>query len=243
MTALGRHDGRSRRTRQRRGITLIEVMVAMAILAIVATLMYTGFAQTARNKRRIEHEVDRHHEIRLGLERIARELSMAYMSDQLNPSPALQVVQTGFVGKEGGHGSRVDFTSFSHRRLYRDAHESDQNELSYFLTDHPEDSSRTVLARREQRRIDDDFRKGGSSQILIEDVESFELSYLDPLSGEWTGSWDSTQAAMQFNRLPSQVRIVIEVPNVRGKGPDEKFGTRAWIPLRFALNHATYQAK
>jgi general secretion pathway protein J len=227
----------------RRGVTLIEVMVAMAIIAIVSTLLYTGFSQTARNKRRVEHEIHRQHEIRMGLERIARELSMAYVSAELNPNLALQVVKTAFVGTDSGKGSRVDFTSFSHQRLYRDAHESDQNELSYFLADHPEDKRQTVLARRSQRRIDDDPRDGGQSQVLIEDVAGFELSYLDPQTGNWLSTWDTTQAAMQPNRLPSQVLIKVTVPNIRGNGPDQTFATRASLPLQFALNHVSYRAR
>ena len=167
---------------------------------------------------------------------------MAYTSAQRNPDESLQPMITAFIAKQKGTGTRLDFTSFSHIRLYRDAHESDQNELSYFVTDHPEDSSRDVLARREQRRVDEDPQEGGISQILVDDVISFELSFLDPLSGEWLSSWDTTQAAMQPNRLPSQVKILLTIPNIRGRGPDQTFGTRAAIPIRFALNHAIYKA-
>ena len=229
--------------RLRRGMTLIEVMVAMLIIAMVATLLYSGFAQTARNKKRIEDEMLRYHEIRMGIERMTKELSMAFVSAQLNKSPALQVIKTGFVGTERGKGSRIDFTSFSHQRLYRDAHESDQNELSYYITDDPEDPSRSVLARREQQRIDDDPQEGGQAQILISDVIGFELSNLDPLTGEWVGTWDTTQAAMQPNRLPTQVFIKVTVPNVRGNGPEQTFGTRASLPLTYALNHAMYRGQ
>jgi general secretion pathway protein J len=227
--------------RSSQGVTLIEVIVATAILAIVSTLLYSGFAQTARNKKLIESEAARHHEIRMGLERVARELSMAFVSAQPNPNEALQVVKTGFVAKEEGGGSRIDFTSFSHQRLYRDAHESDQNELGYFLTDDPDDRSKKALARREQRRIDDDPLEGGTAQVLIHDVKSFELSFLEPLTTEWLTTWDTTQAAMQPNRLPTQVKIVLTVPNVRGRGPEQTFVTRASLPLQYALNHATYR--
>src|SRR5207237_6497019 len=92
------------------GVTLIEVMVAMAIIAIVSTLLYTGFVQTAHNKERIETEVDRQHEIRMGLERVAREVSMAFVSAHLNPLPALQNSISAFVGTDSGRGSRIDFT-------------------------------------------------------------------------------------------------------------------------------------
>ena len=75
----------------------------------------------------------------MGIERMVRELQMAFVSAQINPSPALQVVNTAFVGSDFMAGSRIDFTSFSHQRLYRDAHESDQNELSYYVDDDPHD--------------------------------------------------------------------------------------------------------
>lgn len=227
--------------RQRAGVTLVEVMVATTIIAIVTSLMYTGFAQTALNKRRIESEVDRYHEIRMGLERMARELSMAYVSSQLNPNEALRPMLTAFVAKDDGSGSRVDFTSFSHRRLYRDAHESDQNELGYFVTDNPEDPSREVLARREQHRIDDDPLTGGRVQILIDDVVRLELSFLDPISQEWVTTWDTTQATMQPARLPAQVLIRVTVPNVRGEGHEQTFATRASFGIRYSLNHAIYR--
>jgi general secretion pathway protein J len=237
-----RMPSRSLRARRARSaVTLIEVMVAMTIIAIVSTLLYTGFTQTASNKKRIESEMERHHEIRMGLERMARDLSMAFVSAQLNPDGSLQSVKTAFVGKEAGGGSRIDFTAFAHQRLYRDAHESDQCELAYFLTDDPDDSSKDSLARREQARIDDDPLDGGKAQVLIRDVEEFELEYLDPVSAEWISSWDTTQGAMQPNRLPTQVRIRVTVPNVRGRGPSVTFATRASLPLTYALNHATYR--
>lgn len=221
------------------GIGLIEVMVAVAIMGMLMTLVYSGFVQTSKNKQRIEAQLDRSHEIRMGLERMARELSMAYVSAQINPDPSLQPMLTAFVLKEKGDGSRIDFNSFSHMRLYRDAHESDQNELSYFVTDHPDDPSRKVLARREQRRLDDKPQEGGEIQILIDNVESLEIQVLDPMTLEWQSTWDTTQAAMQPNRLPIQAKIILTVPKLYGRG-EETFGTRTALPMQYALNHAIY---
>jgi general secretion pathway protein J len=223
------------------GMTLIEIMAAMAILAIVASLLYSAFVQTSRTKQRIEGELDRYHEIYSAIDRIAQELSMAYTSAHRNPNEVLRTMISGFVAKETGSNSRVDFTSFSHRRLYRNAHESDQNELSFFVANDPKDTAKRVLARREQRRVDDDFTKGGQSQILIEDIKKFELSFFDPLTSEWAGNWDTTQTAMQPNRLPMQAKILITVPNVTGRGPDQTFGTRTSFPITYALNFAAYK--
>ena len=152
----------STRIRRRHGMTIIEVMVSIVILAMIMAMVWGGFSQTAKNQKRIEGELDRAHAIRVALERMTRELSAAFVSAQFNSNGgAQQVVKTAFVGADRGSGDRLDFTSFSHRKLFRDAHESDQNELGYFLTTDPEDSSREVLARREDNRIDVDPLKGG----------------------------------------------------------------------------------
>lgn len=228
------------RQRSQAGVTLVEAMVAIAILSIVSALVWGGYDQTLKNKQRIEGNVDRNHMIFAALDRMQREMHMAFVSVHMNPSPSLQTVQTCFVGKDRGQRDRIDFTSFSHQRLITDAHESDQNELSYFITAHPDDSSIKVLARREQNRIDDDCQEGGRVQILVEDVEGLDLEYLDPTTNQWVRNWNSTQATGQPNRLPSQVKIVLTVPNPRRRGAELAFGTRANIPIRHALNHAIY---
>ncbi len=225
---------------RRRGFTLIEAMVSIMILAIVATLLWQGFVQTSRNKKMVEDEADRYHEIESALDRMQRELSMAFMSAQQNDNPSLQVVHTGFIGRDRGRGDRVDFTSFSHQRLFRDAHESDQNEISYFVTRDPDDSTIRVLARREQNRIDDDPQKDGRIQILVGNIENFELEYYDPVSEEWQNEWDSTQLTAQPNRLPTQVKITLTVPDLHNPRRHQVFGTRATLPMVWALNHSTY---
>lgn len=228
-------------TRARSGMSLVEVMVAMTIFAVVASLLYGGFAQTARVKERVESQLEREHEIRSGLERMAQELTTAYTSNQRNINEALRTMQTGFVAKEQGSNTKLYFSSFSHRRLYRNAHESDQNELAYFVTADPEETTQDVLARREQRRVDEDLEKGGQIQVLIRNVRGFEIQFFDPLTKEWTTSWDTTSAAGQPNRLPLQAKINVKVPNLNGKGPDQTFGTRTWFPATYALNFTLYK--
>jgi general secretion pathway protein J len=227
--------------RRRAGMTLVEVMVAMSIFAIVASLLYSGFVQTSRNKERIEKQLDREHEIRNGIERIAQELATAYTSAQRNINESLRTMLTGLVAKDEGSNSKINFSSFSHRRLYRNAHESDQNELAYFVTQDPDNNSQDVLARREQRRVDDDLEKGGQTQILISNVTGFELSFFDPITGEWSSTWDTTQSASQPNRLPMQAKIKVTVPNLSGRGPNQTFGTRTWFPNTYALNFTMYR--
>ena len=224
----------------KRGFTLLEIMLAVSVLSLVGTLIYGGFSQTALNKARVEADVERSRIIHMALDRMARELTMAFVSTHVNPSLDLRVVDTAFIGNDRGKSDRIDFTSFSHRRLYRNARESDQNEISYFVTEHPDDPGVQVLARREQNRIDDDPRRGGKSQILVENVEELNLEYFDPLLTDWVQTWDTEDVLAQPNRLPTQVRIRLSVKDPRRRGETQSFGTRVVIPLTYALNHANY---
>ena len=248
MSPSTRHDSglhgsgllRSGRTRSRagtRGFSLLEVMIAMAVLAMIAVMTWTAISQVTRSKEVISRRLDRHHALTAALERMSRELSMAYVSERDGTS-ASPVAASAFIGTDRGRGDRLDFTSFSHQRLVANSHESDQNELSYFLTADPENRNQTVLARREQNRIDEDPEHGGRVEILVRDVTDLEFEYLDPNDLQWVRDWDSTNTTRQFNRLPSQVRITLSYHDRSGR--TRTIGTRAVVPLRFALNHANY---
>ena len=179
----------------RRGVTLIEVMVALTIFAMISTMVYSAFSTTARHKVAAEEQLDRYHMLSSSLERMAREISMAYVSNHRNANSSLNVMETAFHGHDHGDRDRLDFTSFSHQRLYRNAHESDQNEISYFMTRHPEHPNQWVLARREQNRPDEDAEHGGNVEILIDDVRSLQIEYLEPGTYRWVREWDARAPA------------------------------------------------
>lgn len=228
---------------RRRGFTLIEVMVAMLVFSMLATLVYSGFSQATRNRERLKAQNAFFQSTSLSLERMARELSMAYVSTHLNPSFNLRESETGFIGRSRLGRDRVDFASFAHRRMRQDAKESDQSEIGYFLTRDPEarGTRSYVLARREQFPIDKDPKSGGRIVGLVKNVESLELRYLDPQSWEWLRSWDTTQGATgQPNRLPAQVKIILKVRPPYNSDTVLTFGTRAVLGIRWGLNHANY---
>ncbi|MGB5812767.1 MAG: type II secretion system protein GspJ, partial [Polyangiales bacterium] len=111
---------------------------------------------------------------------------------------------------------------------------------SYFVTEDPDEPGERVLARREQNRIDEDPSRGGKSQILVRGIEEFNIEYFDPLLSEWVANWATDDRFKQPNRLPTQVRVRITAKDPGRPGKAQTFGTRATLPLTFALNHANY---
>jgi general secretion pathway protein J len=209
------------RATKARGLTLLEVLVSVAILALVSMLIYGAFDGMQRSRTGIARIDERYHQGRQALARMSRELQSAFLSLQMPQLTTAVARTTLFLGTDSGQSDRIDFTSFSHQRLQRNVHESDQNELSYFMGRDPDRSDKYDLLRREQREIDLDPAKGGVVSVLCEDVTAFDVQYLEPLNDTWLDSWDSSQATSTytFNRLPLEVRIHLVLKGGEGDRP------------------------
>lgn len=230
--------------RSRRGFTLVELLVAIAIMAGISALIYGAFSGMRHTREGLERLQDRYREGRLAMARITRELQSAYISQHVPLNQALQVQKTAFIGTTGTPADRLDFNSFSNRRIEKNSHVSDQCELSYFGQTSTTDASTTDLVRRISTHLDLDPKKGGHIEALATDIDLFDLHYLDPLTGSWVETWDTTQTITgQPARLPVQVKILL-VMNGGARGASDRgrntirLVTRVPIPIENALSFA-----
>ena len=95
-------------------MTLIEVVVAIGILAMVAVLIHGAIDSLSRGKKGEAMRAERVHEGREALQRIVRDLSSAYLSMHVPTNPALQTEKTAFVGRQLEQFDRIDFAAFAH---------------------------------------------------------------------------------------------------------------------------------
>lgn len=225
------------------GFTLLELLVAITILAMISMLLYGAFNGLRNTRDGVGEVSGRYHEGRSAMQRIARELQSAFLSFNRPIDQSLITRETLFKGTRGSPADRVDFTAFAHRRLDRNAHESDQCELSYFGSQDPKQRGVTDLVRRESPVIDLEPDRGGRVQVLATDIDLFQLEYLDPFTGRWSEQWDSSQAIGQTNRLPYQVHITLvlnggqRTAQGRARGTI-KFDTKVQIPIQSPMDFA-----
>lgn len=223
--------------RARRGFTLVEVLVALALLLGVSTALWRTMSLTFGTKTRLEAINGRYHEARQVMLRMMREFRMAYLRDPLTEEERLGQeprVVTRFVGSE----DEVYFATTAHLAIYQDARESDQAEVGYVLKSSDRDSTYErgkTLYRRESTRVDDRPDRGGKVWALLDGVKEFKLEYWDErheIGGEaWRRDWDSDEN----QALPRIVRItlVLEAPD---GGPDLRFMTQAAPKVRTPIN-------
>jgi len=215
-------------------MTLLEVLVSIAVLSMISLLLYGAFDSLSRGKRAESMRSERARQGREAIARISRELSAAYLSAHQPTSAALVSRMTAFIAQQDSTYDRLDFAAFSHRRLEADARESDQSEIGYAVVKDPDVDGKMDLVRREQTPIDQEPKRGGVVNVVAEDVESFDLRFLDPLSGLWIETWDTTQTTGQLARLPLAVRVSLTLKGVRG-GPPLVYSTKIILNVREPL--------
>jgi general secretion pathway protein J len=205
---------RSRRHTQD-GFTLLEIMLALALMALLTSILWGTFAQTAKVKKRIEQSQDRTHTVRVALMRMSREIEMAFMSN--SEAVGVQDRRTMFSGTSHTDFDELRFSWFGHQRMRSDAPESDTALVTYFSQPDLEDSTRTNLMRRETRRLESKDIKliPGETYILCPSISRLKFAYYDYKQKEWREEWDTTKAdGLQY--LPTQVRIALTVLDERG---------------------------
>src|SRR5512135_462347 len=117
------------RPRREQGFTLIEIMLALALMAFVTSLLWGTFAQTAKIKKRIESAQDRTHTVRVALMRMTREIEMAFRSG--SDALGTQERRTMFAGSSHNDFDELHFSWFGHRRMRTDAPEGDTSVVTY----------------------------------------------------------------------------------------------------------------
>ncbi|MFY2557641.1 type II secretion system protein GspJ [Corallococcus terminator] len=218
--------------RRSRGFTLMEVMVAVAITALMGTVVAMAFQTGLTAKESVEADADRYRQVRVSMNRMAREIGSAYVSDRFdlkrfrdqNDRP------TNFVGES----DRLLFTTFAHQRLYTDVKESDQAVVEYFLeaSDDRNAKGRVDLKRRVNPSVDDRMDRGGTTDVLLEGAKKLEFEYWNSEKKEWDDEWD-TRRTEQKSILPTRVRMSITAVDETGK--EARYSTQTRIMLNTEL--------
>ena len=217
----------------RRGFTLLEVMIAIAVLAMIGAVTYKSFDGAYELKSRIEKAEDRDQSMRGALERMAREISMTFLSEHYDHK-RFRERPTFFKLKDGRNEARLQFTSFAHERLQIDEKSSDQAVFEYTLERDPDTGNMAVM-RRVKPIIDEDWERGGEKAVLADDVLKLSIMAWDPKEREWRAEWDSNAPTNAGNvATPPRVKISLTVKDEQGK--EKTWTTQAKIFLGAPLD-------
>jgi len=200
-----------------RGFTLLEVLVSVAILAMVSTLVYSSMSVTLSSQKEVMMGQDRYHAGRVAVDRMSRDLASAFLSKHVSVLERNR--ETVFLG-----GSEdVVFTYLGHYRFGEtESPESDQGVVSYFMKTI---DGKRCLVRSHKTIIDDRPEKDGIEDVLVEGVKKLEFEYYDPVAEDWVDEWkaelEDTEPVIQDKQLE---KVVNTAKLLQGQSPeDEEF--------------------
>lgn len=177
------------------GVTLIEMLVALALLSIILTALYSTFFISHRAVTGLDTSMLKLQECRAALDVIRRELDSSFYQDN-DRHTAFKLDDRDEYGKQA---SRIRFTAFSPLR-------AGITEVSYFVE---ETDGRLTL----YKGIASSFDSGEEIQKvdIIEDIGEFliEAKYGD----KWIKTWDSSL----IHRLPEEVKVSIQI-KIKNRG-------------------------
>ena len=205
--------------RARQGMTLIEVMVAMFVLGLIATLTGMTISGTLKAREALSHNDDMQQSARVALGTITRELQLAYQTfNRSTPN----TYRTVFVGKDNDPMDELWFATLSHQRLYANAKECDQTEITIWSEPDPYLDGHYVLMHREAPRIDHEPDKDGVIYPLAYGVRQFIVRYLDPQQCMWVEEWDSVQGEeSMLDAVPRAAQVVLSLSSIDPDDEDE----------------------
>ena len=178
-----------------RGLTLLEVMIAVTIAAILLTTIYGVFSANSRARSRVEESSREIHRVRVFFDRLSRELRGANWSP--NKPGAL------FVGtNEDNDFQEIAFTTSL--GTFAGFSGGDGTIIRYVLEEDSKDKDRKILYRSITERERSDAGEE-ARYIILSDLAEMRLRFYN--KGAWFEKWNSEEE----KQLPQLVEITLAV--------------------------------
>jgi type II secretion system protein J len=174
------------------GFTLIEVLLAVSIMAFIVSAIYMSFFTSSRNVQQAEAIRDSTDLARTLIMKIADDIHSAYCG-------SLTTGKTVFFGKKeeheiNGKTQRMDSIYLTPLTNWRtpNSKESELWEIGYYFKEKPNGSGYTLM-RHEKRLLSSDVLplEGGIDYEITDKAVEFRLRYLNGSS--WAEEWGSSE--------------------------------------------------
>jgi general secretion pathway protein J len=181
----------------RRGFTLLEMLVALAIIAVLAGALYASLRTGLQAQQRAEASVAPARTAMLALEMVGVSLESA--------PPPTGVLAGAFIGEdeteEGG-----DVVSFFAAGGAAAAERAGIRKIEIALRADERETGRKMLVRRVTANLLAPKTPEPAEEVLCRDVLGLNLRYFD--GTDWVDSWDSTT---RDNTLPFAVEATLRI--------------------------------
>ena len=198
------------------GFTLLELLIAVAVVAILVLIQVGPFQQTIVSRDRAEAQVERVTGARLALLRIAEELSGAVGID--DERTRFSLVDQTFDQP----ASDLRFATTGARRVTAGPQDSVEI-VRYFLERDPDRPSSMLLLKEQLPSIAAEGVEP-TAMVVLENVRTFRAEVLPDPRGAWSPTWQANGA-----QVPRAVRLELSLND--GEAGSTAYRTTVTLPL------------
>ena len=202
----------------KRGFTLIEILVAIAILAVVLSTIYVSYISTMRVVKNLEYGDEIYYMARITLERMVLDLQSACKGKDSYEFMTLKD-STGKLPMKG-----VSFLSRAHLDFSGPGDTMAAAQISYELEGDLDSGGFSIIRRDVLKQ--GEGPTGGEGFILCRRLQYVNLRFYDSTGREYP-TWDSISGSeAQRNKVPSAILIELNFINPDDTANPYKFMTR-----------------
>lgn len=199
---------------RKRGFTLVDLIISLAILAIIFSAVYYVFSFQQESVQMASEGREISSQGLIILDRLSRDLTGVWLPQASNKSKFTYLFEAG--------REKLNFTSTAAMR-YGDERGAEIVEIGY-RTESIEGKDIKRLFRRQDGTLDDDGETGGVEYLLSENLERIEFTYIGK-DGMESESW-SVKIAPE---LPASIRIKVTLSSE--DAAKETFMTLVDLPI------------
>jgi len=189
--------------KRQEGFTLIELMIALALLGMIMTLVTGSYYASARAKRRMESRMELLAMGRVALDTMIKEINGAIIIPNDNTSmPILGENSGSFQNPQ----DTLSFMTTSFNPSSLGGVGGNIAEISYELKENEKLEGTFFLNRRADPFPDQNPKEGGITNDIAEQVSGLAFRYQDE-NGVWGNRWNSSVDS----KYPRMVEITIHL--------------------------------
>lgn len=212
-------------TQNKNGFTLLEVMIAAAILALIVSMLYIAFASSVKTMEIGMEGGDMYRKAGVVLNRMAQEISCAQVPTEEEKTGA----EYAFIGEDKVEDKMPqDTLTFISSARPLQGPLRGIKQVGYYIAPDPA-TDKPCLFMKENATPDfsNSVDQGTKGMLLAEGIEGLDFTYYDSHGGEFK-RWDTT-TPLFAGKLPQLVRISIFFKD--DKGEPLSLTATAHIPL------------
>lgn len=209
--------------RRAAGFTLLELILAVTVTAIVSAALFTSMSGAFKTRQQIEDHLS-------GRE-AARSVLATLRTDLQCVPPAGGRISGVFIGEDASDMSDADADALTYvtanPNLKTDQDLGDLRQVEIRLLNSSEDPDHYVLARLVTGNLLAVATPEPAVQVLARRVVSLNMQYFD--GGEWVDEWDSID---RDNEVPIAVEMVLVLAPELSRAPkDEEAKVKGYITM------------